>query len=121
MHTHQHDTNDTAQVLGNAILVDHEHQEMVRTTEKLEINEKLQREYRNRISHIYKFLEGKYPDYYAVGVRVLTKEEKGDCNQYWNRNDRDLVYSGLNIKFVKAFLAQAKMKANGKMCSNLNI
>ena len=75
IHTHQRDTNDAIIVLGDKFLVDHEHQEMVQTIEKLEINEKLQREYRNRISHIYKFLEGKYPGYYAVGVRVLTEEK----------------------------------------------
>ena len=30
------------------------------------------------------------------------------------------MYSGLNIKFVKAFLAHSKIKANGKMCYNPN-
>lgn len=74
---------------------------MVRTTEKLEINIKLQREYRNMISHIYKFLESKYPDYYAVGVRKISEEEKVDRDHFWNRNDRNLVYAGLNIKFIK--------------------
>ena len=78
IHTHQRDTNDHAQLLGDAFLVDDDHVKMVRTTEKLEINLKLQREYRNRISHIYKFLESKYPDYYAVGVRKLSEEEKVD-------------------------------------------
>ena len=33
----------------------------------------------------------------------------------------DLVYSGLNIKFIKAFLAHSKKKKNGKMCSNSNL
>ena len=121
IHTHQRDTNDHTELLGDAILVNDDHVEMVRTTEKLEINLKLQREYRNRISHIYKFFESKYPDYYAVGVRKITEEEKVDRDQFWNRNDRDLVYSGLNIKFIKAFLANAKMKPNGMMCSNSNI
>ena len=102
-------------------MVAHEYQEMVRTTEKLEINMALQNEYRHRIGHIYKFLQSKYPDYYAVGMRVLTEEEKGDPNQFWNRNNHDLVYSGLNIKFIKAFLAERKTKSNGKICSNSNI
>ena len=53
------------------------------------------------ISHIYKFLESKYPDYYAVGVRKISEEEKVDRDHFWNRNDRNLVYAGLNIKFIK--------------------
>ena len=30
------------------------------------------------------------------------------------------MYSGLNIKFVKALLANSNIKAKGKMCSNSN-
>ena len=37
------------------------------------------------------------------------------------KNDEDTVYSGLNIKFVKAFLARSKIKTNVKMCSNSNL
>ena len=119
--TCERDTNDTINLLGDDVTVDAAHQEMVRNTEKLEINTKLQNEYRNRLAHIYKFLETEYPDYYEIGVRVLTEEEKVSIDQHWNKNDRDLVYSGLNVKFIKAFLAQAKHKKNGKICSNSNI
>ena len=56
-----------------------------------------------------------------MGVRFLTEDDRANPDQFWNKNDRDLVYTGLNIKFVKAFLAQSKMKVNGKMCSNSNI
>ena len=31
------------------------------------------------------------------------------------------MYIGLNVKFIKAFLAQATHKKNGKICSNSNI
>ena len=108
-------------MLGDDVEIETEHQELVRNTEKLEINARLQNEYRNRIAHIYKFLEEKYPEYYKVGVQVLTEEEKVSIDQHWNRNDRDLVYSGLNVKFIKAFLAHAKTKKNGKICLNSNI
>ena len=94
---------------------------MVRSTEKLEINQRLQNEYRNQISHIYNFLEIHYPDYYVVGVRFLTDIDKDDLDQHWNKNDRDLIYKGLNVKFIKAFMAHAKKKKNGKICSNSNI
>ena len=56
-----------------------------------------------------------------IGVRKVTDEEKMDCNLFWYKNDEDIVHRGLNIKFVKAFLAHSKIKANGKMCSNSNL
>ena len=70
---------------------------------------------------MYKFLEEKYPLYCKVGLRVLNEEEKVRIDHHWNRNDRNLVYIGLNIKFTKVFLAQANKKKNGKVCSNTNI
>ena len=119
--TADRNTHDTLNLLGDNVDVDDEHQTLVRNTEKLEINVKLQNEYRNRLAHIYKFFEEKYPEYYEVGVRVLTPEEKVSIDQHWNKNDRDLIYCGLNVKFIKAFLAHAKKKKNGKICSNSNI
>ena len=76
IHTCERDTNDTIVLLGDDVIIKDAHLEMVRNTEKLEINVKLQNEYRNRLAHIYKFLEEKYPDYYEIGVRVLSEEEK---------------------------------------------
>ena len=67
------------------------------------------------------FFQAEYPDYYAIGVRKVKGEEKKDYNLFWYKNNEDIVYSGLNIKFVKAFLAHSKIKANGKMCSNYNL
>ena len=53
-----------------------------------------------------------------IGLRKVKDEEKTDRNLFWYKNDEDIVYSGLNIKFFKDFLAHSKIKANGKMCSN---
>ena len=94
---------------------------MVRRTEKLEINVELKNEYRHRLARIYKFLEEKYLDYCEIEVRVLSEEERISSEYHWDNNDRDLVYSGLSVKFIKAFLAQAKHQKNGKICSNSNI
>ena len=45
---------------------------------------------------------------------MLSEEEKVSIDHYWNKHDCDLIYSGLNVKFIKAFLAQANLKKNGK-------
>ena len=118
--TYQQDTCDIVDLLGDDVAIATEHQALVRNTEKLEINIKLLNEYRNRISHICKFLEVKYPEYYQVGVGMLFPEEKVSIDHHWNKHDHDLIYSDLNIKFVKAFLDLAKKKKNGKICSNFH-
>ena len=92
---------------------------MVRTTDKEEINDKLQKEYCNRIRHIYVFLKENYPEYYAIGVLKVSEDNNVDRNLLWHNNGEDLVYSGLHIKFIKAFLAHSKMNANGKALINL--
>ena len=92
-----------------------------RNTERLEINLRLQNECRNRISHVCKFLEINYHDYHVVRARTLTDADRDDLNQHWNKNDRDLTYTGLNVKFIKAFVAHAKKKKNGKTCSETSM
>ena len=57
IHAHQRDTHD-CNLLGDDFSVDEMHEELLRTTEKEEINDKLRREYRNRIKHIYIFKGG---------------------------------------------------------------
>ena len=71
--TYQCDTHD-CDLLGDNFSVDEMHEELVRTVEKEEINDKLRREYRNRIKHIYNFLKEDYSEYYAVGLRKVKDE-----------------------------------------------
>lgn len=40
---------------------------------------------------------------------------------FWWKNKHDLIYEGLNIKMVKAFLAHKKMKPNGKTGSHVQL
>ena len=76
------------------------HEELIRTTKKEDINEKPRKEYRNRIRHIYVFLKEKYPEYYTIGVIKVSEDNKADQNIFWHNNGEDLVYSGLNIRFI---------------------
>ena len=69
------------------------HEELVRSTEKEEIKDKLRREYINQINHIYNFLKEVYPYYYVIGVRKVIDEEKTDRNLFWYKQDEDIVYS----------------------------
>lgn len=118
---HERDTNNEAPILGGSIEVSNQHSLAVQETEQNDLDVKVKRNYRNRIKHIYEFFQEMYPDYYAVGVCQLTDEEKANEEMFWWKNEHDLVYEGLNVKMVKAFLASRKTKANGKTSSHVNL
>jgi hypothetical protein len=52
-----------------------------------------------------------YPDYFEVGTRVLSAEEKADPMKYYHTCDRDIVYEGLRVDMVIAYMAATKAKA----------
>ena len=112
---HDRETNDVP-TLGGTMDVTEEYAEKIRETELNSINITLRRDYRNRILHICKFLEKEFPHYSAIGVKKLTARQRNDRDQFHHKNDRDLVYKGLNVKFIKAFLTTRKYKSNGQMC-----
>jgi len=118
---HERSTDDDAAIIGADIEVLEEHSTSVRDTEQKTISERNKRNYRNRIKHICSFFEEKYPTYFSVGVRALTDAELSDPDQFWWKNTYDLVYQGMNVKMIKAFLAHKKTKANGKTSSHVQL
>jgi hypothetical protein len=81
----------------------------------------VKRDYCNRIKHIYEFWKAEYPKYYDVGIRELTDEDKANEDMYWWKNKYDLVYGGMHVKMVKAFLAKKKQKTNGKTSKHVHL
>ena len=118
IHPHQRDADDNVTILGATMSVQADHQAAVRETERLTKELGTKRDMRNRLAHIYKWWEENYPDYYAIGVRELTDDDKQNQDQFHYKNTHDLVYTGLNVDMVKAFLADRKVKANGKTSSH---
>lgn len=51
-----------------------------------------------------------YPDYFEVDACVLSAEEKADPMKYYHKCDRDLVYNGLCVDMVIAYMAATKTK-----------
>ena len=51
------------------------------------------------------------PTCYENGTRVLTEEDKNDQVKFHHTNDRDIIYSGLNVALVMAFLSDKKKKS----------
>jgi len=118
---HERDTNNDAPILGASIDVLDEHSSSVRQTEQNDYEKKTKQDHRNRLKHIYTFWEEKYPEYHAIGARLLTDEELANEDMFWWKNKQDLVYEGLNVQMVKAFLATKKKKPNGKTCSHIQL
>ena len=52
-----------------------------------------------------------YPPAYNDGTRVLNAEERNDKVKFHHNNKRDLIYSGLNVGLVKAYLSAKKNKS----------
>ena len=67
------------------------------------------------MSLICNFLQTEFPKYYAIGVRDLSDEDINNPYQSHYKNNRDLMYTRLNIKFIKAYLSSCKFKSNGQM------
>ena len=118
--THQRDTNN-ARILGSKLKISESHEDAVRETEKQEIDDSLRKNYQNRLGHIMDFWRENYQNYYSVGVRKLRKAELEDKNQFWHNNTEDLIYTGINVEFVKAYFALIQIKKNGKMMGIENI
>jgi len=120
-HMYQRPTNDAVPILGADIVMHDAHQESIRKTKSRDQELSTKRDMCNRLKHIMDFWSEHYPDYYAVGVRELSEQECRDPDKYFYNNQHDIVYSGLNVKMVFAFMAFKKQKANGKVASHIQI
>ena len=70
------------------------------------------REYRNRLKRIISYWDRNhvYHSYHEVGTRLLRSEEKDDQVKFHWKNERDIIYSGLNVSMVKAYLSDKNKK-----------
>jgi len=85
-----------------------QHSSSVQQTEQNDLEKKNKQDYHNCLNHVYTFWEEKYPEYYEGGVRELKDEELADDDMFWWKNKHDIVYEGLNVQMVKAFVGQKK-------------
>jgi len=107
---HERDVNDEAQILGHNLEIDEEVANDIIATQQASMTDKCRKEYRNRIKRVINHFRTNSNEYYKIGTRVLSPEEKSDRVFFSHTNDRDLIYEGLNIKQVLAYLAIKKKK-----------
>ena len=101
--------------------MDELHQEAVRETTTNKISVDTKRNYRNRLKEIIKFWKASCPEHCEEGVRELTPEDLANRDCFWHKNTFDVICTGLNVKFVLAFMAVKKKKESGKTSSFSNI
>ena len=115
---HERDTNDVAPLLGTGLEIADEYEDQYNETLRVAMDDKARKDYRCRLVRIAKFWEEKCSDYYEIGVREVNAADLANPSKfYYNRYKLDLVYTGLNVKYVLHFLMSNKLKPNGKIKS----
>ena len=107
---HDRNVDDTTKIIGEDIAIDDVHTQDINETEQSSMEDRTRKEYRNRIGRVCKWTETGYPEYYELGTRILDEDEKKDIVKFHHTNDRDLIYSGINVQVIKAYLSEKKKK-----------
>ena len=111
IHPSQCNTDNETPILGQDIAIQNRHNDAIISTEKSSMTDKCRKDYRGRIKEMIEWIRVNYRRYYSTGTKLLTAEEKADKVLFHHNNDRDLVYSGLNVEIIKAFLSVKKVRA----------
>ena len=122
MHPHERDTDDAAALLGGGLEVSGNYQQQHNESIEMSMSDKNRKDCRARLARIAKYWEEKQNDYFKVGVRKVSEEHLNDESKfYFGKHKLDLVYTGLDYKFILDFLMNTKFKDNGKLKSNQDI
>jgi hypothetical protein len=120
---HERDVDNSVPLLG-ADLTDlgDNYNELYNETLQHDMNDRTRKDYRRRNIRIAEFWEEHCPDYYPIGTRDVSAHDLQDVGKFfYGRYMKDLVYQGLNVKYVIKFLMCTKIKENGNFLSFTDI
>lgn len=120
VHINERDYDDTIPIVGGNIEVedvDGTLSDAIHATISMGMSEGTRRNYRNRIAKIIAHWKDKFPTYYDVGVCSVTEEHRNDRTKYFFNKTEDIVYEGMNVKYVIGFLASTDKRGDGKLKS----
>ncbi len=83
------------------------------TTKKKESSDEMRKGHRRCLKKMILWWMREYPEYFEVGICVLSAEEKADPMKFYHTCDRDIVYEGLCVDMVLSYMAATKKK---KIC-----
>ena len=105
---HERDVDDNAPIIGgeeenNNELGDAYETEFHDTISK-NMEDDTRKDYRRRLVCIANYWEQHCPVYYCTGVKVVPETDYGDRDKFYfnGRYNKDLVYAGLNVKFLSS-------------------
>ena len=87
---HQRNADFSGEVLGDNITIEETHVHNVQSVEQYSIDLESKNNHMNRIKHVYQYWESSFPDYYAIGVRDVTEEEKNNTTKFFWKNKKRL-------------------------------
>ena len=103
-------TDNTAVVLGADVEVRAEHLSAVNATKTNESSDDTQKGHRRRLKKMIEWWMTEYPDYFVVGTRALSPQELCDPMKFFHTCDRDIMYDGLRVDMVTAYMAATKKR-----------
>jgi hypothetical protein len=97
------------EIIGGAAITN-DQRARICETEGFHWSKNCRRNYRNRINTFCLWLKDHDPEYFANGVREVTREDRQDPTLYFHdKIQYDLVYAGFNVMKLKIFLSENKM------------
>ena len=100
---HERDCDREGDIIGEDLLIANYEEEILATTTHL-MSDGTRKDYRRRIVCMHKWLEKEHPSYFIKVFRIIPPEElKTPKYFYFNIYDRDLVYCGMNAKYIISF------------------
>ena len=103
-------TDDSFANLAPEVQVRAEHVHAVNATKTKESADETRKSHRRRLKILINWWMDQYPDYFEAGTRVLSQEERSDPMKFYHTCDRDIIYEGLRVDMVTAFMAANKTK-----------
>ena len=120
---HQRDADNTVPILGAGFNdLGSNYNDLFNETLQHDMNDRTRKDYRRRNIRVAKYWEEHCPEYYPVGTRDVSPQDLANVGKFfYNRYNKDLVYQGLNVKYVLKFLMSTKRKENGNFLSFTDI
>ena len=107
-------TDDSFNTIGANVEVRGEHTSALNATKQKESATKTRNGHRNRLKILIDWWRSEYPDYFEVGTRVVPQEDRNNPMLFYHTCDCDLIYEGLRVNMVLAYMAATKLKKDDK-------
>jgi hypothetical protein len=117
----ERETDDSVSILGADLKIQVAHSQGVRNTEQRGLVVRTKQNYRNWIKEMYVFFSLNYKDYYNVVVQKHSEDDCVSLDLFHYMNTHNLIYTGINVGMVKAFLMHKKQKGNGNTHSHVQV